>query len=95
MLKTIPGNNVYAEGGLNSQMAKDLGLYGFKLPSFVVLDKNGKIASRFFNNLGDPELIAALDKVSGLKAPTVQPQAQLQNDLLAPQNQAPQPAPVK
>ena len=100
MMEGLQGNNVYAENGLNSQLAKGLGLYGFKLPSFVVLDKNGKVASRFFNNLGDQELINALDKVSGLKAPTVQPQAQLQNDLLAPQNQvpqnqAPQPAPAK
>ncbi len=95
MLKGIPGNNVYGEGGLNSQIAKDLGLYGFKLPSFVVLDKNGKIASRFFSNLGDEEIITVLDKVSGLKAPTAQPDVQLQNDLMAPQNQMPQPAPTK
>jgi thiol-disulfide isomerase/thioredoxin len=95
MLKGFPGNNVYAEGGLNSQFAKDLGIFGFKLPSFIILDKNGKIASRTFSNLGDAELITALDKVSGLKAPTVQPQAQLQNDLLAPKQQAPQPAPAK
>ena len=100
MLKGLPGNNVYGEGGLSSQIAKDLGIYGFKLPSFVILGKDGKIASRFFSNLGDPELITAMDKVSGLKAPAVQPQAQLQNDLLAPQQQAqqqqaPQTAPTK
>lgn len=97
MLKGIPGNNVYGDGGMNSQIAKDLGIYGFKLPSFIVLDKNGKVASRVFNNLGDQELITILDKVSGLKAPTVQqePQIQLQNDLVAPQMQeAPQPAPA-
>ncbi|MGZ5210432.1 MAG: TlpA family protein disulfide reductase, partial [Kaistella sp.] len=85
MLKGIPGNNVYGEGGLNSEIAKDLGLYGFKLPSFVILDKDGKIASRFFYNLGDPEIVTVLDKLTGLKAPTVQPEATLQNDLLAPQ----------
>lgn len=85
MLKGIPGANVYGEGGLNSQIAKDLGIYGFKLPSFVVVDKNGKIASRIFYNLGDPEIVSVLDKISGLKAPTVQPDVQLQNDLLAPQ----------
>ena len=98
MLKGIPGNNVYGEGGMNSQIAKDLGIYGFKLPSFVVLDKNGKVASKFFNNLGSQELITILDKVSGLKAPTVQPepQIQLQNDLVAPQQTPqPQPAPTK
>lgn len=94
MLKGLPGNNVYAEGGVNSQIAKDLGLYGFKLPSFVILDKNGKIASRFFSNLGDPEIITVLDKVSGLKAPTVAPEAQLQNDLMTPEPD-PQMTPVK
>ncbi|UBB88671.1 TlpA family protein disulfide reductase [Candidatus Kaistella beijingensis] len=90
MLKGIPGTNLYGEGGLNSQVAKDFGIYGFKLPSFIVLDKDGKIASRFFYNLGDPEIVTVLDKVTGLKAPMVQPEAHLQNDLLAPQNQAPQ-----
>ena len=94
MLKGIPGTNVYAENGMNSQIAKDLGIYGFKLPSFVILDKNGKVASKFFNNLGDQEMINILDKVSGLKAPTAQPEVQLQNDLLAPQGPAPQPAPA-
>ncbi len=89
MMKGIPGINLYGEGGLNSQIAKDLGIYGFKLPSFVLIDKNGKVASRVFYNLGDPEIVTALDKISGLKAPTVQPEVQLQNDLLAPQAEAP------
>ena len=57
-LKGIPGTNLYGEGGLNSQVAKDFGIYGFKLPSFIVLDKDGKIASRFFYNLGDPETVS-------------------------------------
>ena len=95
ILKGIPGTNVYAENGMNAQIAKDLGIYGFKLPSFVILDKNGKVASKFFNNLGNQEMINILDKVSGLKAPTAQPQVQLQNDLLVPQGPAPQPAPTK
>ncbi|MPM77048.1 hypothetical protein SDC9_124047 [bioreactor metagenome] len=84
MLKGIPGTNLYADGGLNSQIAKDFGIYGFKMPSFIVLDKDGKIASRFFYNLGDPEVVSILDKMTGLKAPTVAPEAHLQNDLLAP-----------
>ncbi len=90
MLKGITGNNVYGEGGMNSEVAKEFGLYGFKLPSFVVLDKDGKIASQFFGSLGDPGLITVLDKLSGLKAPTVQPEVQLQNDLLADPSQMPQ-----
>lgn len=85
MLKGIAGHNVYGEGGMNSAVAKDFGVYGFKLPSFVLLDKDGKIASRTFYNLGDPEIVDILDKVSGLKAPAVAPEATLQNDLIAPQ----------
>lgn len=92
MLKGIPGTNLYAEGGLNSAAAKDFGIYGFKMPSFIILDKDGKIASRFFYHLGDPEIVTTLDKVSGLKAPEVQPEAHLQNDLLAPQMQEEAPA---
>lgn len=84
LLKDIPGTNVYGENGMNSQIAKDLGIYGFKLPSYLVLDKEGKVASKFFYNLGDPELISALDKMTGLQAPTAAPEATLQNDLLAP-----------
>ena len=92
LLKGIPGTKVYGDGGMNAQIAKDLGIYGFKLPSFIVLDKDGKIASRFFYNLGDPEIVTVLDKLSGLKAPMVQPEATLQNDLLSPQ---PEVAPTK
>lgn len=95
LMKGIPGTNAYAENGLNSQIAKDLGIYGFKLPSFILIDKNGKIASKLFYDLGNEETVTALDKISGLKAPSVQPQVQLQNDLLAPENQMPQPAPTK
>ena len=91
LLKDIPGTNVYAENGMNSQIAKDLGIYGFKLPSFVVLDKEGKIASKFFYNLGDEELIKVLDKMTGLKAPEAAPEVTLQNDLVAPSLQ---PAPA-
>lgn len=88
MLQGMPGTNVYAEGGMNSQIAKDLGIYGFKLPSFIIIDKEGKVASKFFYNLGDPELVPVLDKLTGLKAPEA-PAATLQNDLVAPQNEAP------
>ncbi len=87
LLKGISGSNVYGEGGMNSAVAKDFGIYGFKLPSFIILDKDGKIASRAFYNLGDTEIVTTLDKLSGLKAPSVAPEATLQNDLLAPQEQ--------
>lgn len=85
MLSGITANNVYAENGLQSDVAKDYGIYGFKMPSFILIDKNGKIASRFFFNLGDPDLITALDKLTGLQAPRVQePQIQLENEFISP-----------
>lgn len=87
LLKGLPGTNVHAEGGLNSDFAKKYGIYGFKLsPSFLVLDKEGKVAGPNFYNLGEPELVLLLDQLSGLTAPEVQPQATLQNDLLAPKD---------
>lgn len=89
MLKGIPGTNVYGEGGLNSDIAKKYGIYAFKLPNFIVVDKNGKVASRPFNNLGEQDLINILDKQTGLSAPKVAPQAQLQLDPSALQQQAP------
>lgn len=82
MMKGLPGTNVYAEGGINSKFAYDWGLYSFKMPSFIVLDKDGKIASKLYSNLGEQGLVDVLDKVTGLKAPTVAPEATLQNDLL-------------
>ncbi|MBK1898135.1 TlpA family protein disulfide reductase [Chryseobacterium paridis] len=103
LLKGIPGVNVYGDGGLNSDIAKKYGVYGFKLPCFVIIDKDGKIASRSFVNLGEPELVTILDKLTGLSAPKVNPNVQLQPGLGAdpsaqqmnPQPANPQPAPTK
>ncbi|WP_345991773.1 TlpA disulfide reductase family protein [Chryseobacterium sp. Chry.R1] len=103
LLKGIPGTNVYGDGGLNSDIAKKYGVYGFKLPCFVIIDKDGKIASRSFVNLGEPELVTILDKLTGLSAPKVNPNVQLQPGLGAdpsaqqvnPQPANPQPAPTK
>jgi thiol-disulfide isomerase/thioredoxin len=105
LLKGITGTNAYGEGGLNSDIAKKYGVYGFKLPCFVVVDKDGKIASKPFFNLGDPELVTVLDKQTGLSAPKVNPNVQLQPGSgmdpaaagqQAPQQQAnPQPAQTK
>ncbi|MFC3159532.1 Thiol-disulfide isomerase or thioredoxin [Chryseobacterium arachidis] len=78
LLKGITGTNVYGEGGLNSDIAKKYGVYGFKLPCFIVVDKDGKIASKPFFNLGDQELVTVLDKQTGLSAPKVAPNVQLQ-----------------
>ncbi len=90
LLKGFPGENYWVEGGINSKAAQKFGLYGFKLPSYILLDKDGKIASRPFFNLGDPELITELEKLTGLKAPMVQapaPQAQGAPEM-APQDSA-------
>lgn len=94
LMKGIPGTNVYSEGGLNSDVAKKYGIYGFKLPSFIVVDKNGKIASRPFVNLGDQELITIFDKQTGLSAPKVDPNVQMQPQLnVDPATQTAPPAP--
>lgn len=96
LMSGIPGINYYAEGGLSGDFAKKFGIYGFKLqPSFIVIGKDGKVASKVFFNLGDPELVTALDKASGLKAPEVAPDIQLQNDILAPKAAEPQAPPAQ
>ncbi|MBV8328121.1 TlpA disulfide reductase family protein [Chryseobacterium sp.] len=103
LLKGIQGMNVYGEGGMESDIAKKYGVYGFKLPCFVIVDKDGKIASRSFVNLGEQELVTILDKVTGLSAPKVDPNMQMQQGLQmdpsaqqqAPQQANPQPAPTK
>ncbi|SDJ53374.1 TlpA family protein disulfide reductase [Chryseobacterium jejuense] len=99
LLKGIQGVNVYGEKGMESDIAKKYGVYGFKLPCFVIIDKDGKIASRSFVNLGEQELVTILDKLTGLAAPKVDPgaqmQPQLQMDPAAQQQVNPQPAPTK
>lgn len=82
MLKGIPGTNYYADGGLSSEYAKKFFIYGFKIPGFFLIDKDGKVASQTFYNLGDAKFVEEMNKISGLQAPTVNPQAQMQNDLL-------------
>ncbi|SEF99883.1 Cytochrome oxidase Cu insertion factor, SCO1/SenC/PrrC family [Halpernia humi] len=74
MFKGLPGTNAYAEGGMNSEVAKNFGIYGFKLPGFLVLDKDGKIAGHYYVNLGDPEITATLNKVTGLNQVKAAPQ---------------------
>lgn len=99
LLKGIQGVNVYGEKGMESEIAKKYGVYGFKLPCFVIIDKDGKIASRSFVNLGEPELVTVLDKLTGLSAPKVDPNMQLQPGLQvdpsAQQPVNPQPAQTK
>jgi len=93
LLKGLPGSNVYAEGGINSKFANKWGIYSFKMPSYILLDKDGKVASKFFFRLGDQEMVAELDKLTGLKAPSANPNpAVLQNDLFKAQEAPKEPA---
>lgn len=79
MFGGFPGTQYWAEGGINAEQVKKFGLYSFKTPSYILLDKDGKIAGRPYFNLGDPELIQALEKATGIKAPA--PKVQLQPQL--------------
>ncbi|WP_392437422.1 TlpA family protein disulfide reductase [Cruoricaptor ignavus] len=72
MFSGFPGKNYWIEGGINSKAARDFAIFGFTLPHFILVDKDGKLASRRFYNLGDPELVSALDNATGLKAPQIQ-----------------------
>ncbi len=66
------GVNLYAKGGLKSEAAQQLHIYGFKLPSFMILDKDGKVASKTvlgLSNIQLTELIDILNKQTGLSAP--------------------------
>ena len=82
MFKGMPGTSYHAEGGLSSVYAKKFFIYGFKIPGFFLIDKDGKVASQTFYNLGDAKFVEEMNKISGLQAPTVNPQAELQNELL-------------
>jgi len=87
MMKGISGTNLYAEGGLSSKFAKDYFVYGFKIPGFLVLDKDGKVAGPTFYNLGDQKFIELMNKLTGLTAPTAAP-AELTPELMQQMQQA-------
>lgn len=91
LFKGVDGTNVYAMDGLNGKFAKDYGIYGFKLkPTYVIIDKDGKVASKTIFNLGAGDFVTTLDKLTGMKAPDLTPKASLQNDILAnPKTEAP------
>lgn len=70
LLKGLKGTNLYAESGLKSDFAKQMKLYGFKLPSFVLIDKDGKIASHTTSNfVFDTDFTQILDKLTGVPFP--------------------------
>lgn len=71
MLKGFIGKHFWVDGGINSDTARNFGLYGFKTPSFIILDKDGKIYGRPFFNLGDPEFVKTMTKITGIQAPPI------------------------
>ncbi len=85
MFKDIKGVNFYGENGMKAEIAKQFAVYGFNMPNFVILDKDGKVSSRTFFNIGDPQFVDALNKASGLTPPSVMPN----------QNQQMMPPPVE
>lgn len=73
----LNGSHFYGNGGLSSEIAKQFAIYGFKMPSFVILDKEGKVMSKSFLNIGDPELVDALNKASGMQTLSASPMPQV------------------
>lgn len=67
MFNGFSGENYFVEGGINAKTAKDFGLYAFKVPSVLLLDKDGKSVNRPFFSLDDPELLAEIEKLTALK----------------------------
>ena len=73
----VNGTNFYGNGGMKSEIAQQFAVYGFKMPSFVILNKDGKVMSKSFLNIADPDLVDALNKASGLQAPMAAPAPQM------------------
>lgn len=69
----VDGISFYGEKGMNSEIAKQFAVYGFKMPSFVILDKDGKVSGKTYLNIADPQLVDALNRASGLTPPSVLP----------------------
>lgn len=91
LLKGFNGGHYWVDGGINAAEAKKFGLYGFKIPSYIIVDKEGKLLGRPYFNLGDPEFVETMTKLTGIQAPQMQPQAQPQPQMeIAPQEKAPQ-----
>lgn len=69
MFKDFKGQNYYLQGGINADAAKKFGLYTFKTPNIVLIDKDGKLVGRPYFNINDGELTNSLEKLTGIKAP--------------------------
>ncbi|OBP40769.1 alkyl hydroperoxide reductase [Riemerella anatipestifer] len=64
MFKGLKVESLYAKNGMNSETADKFGIYGFKLPSAVVIDKDGKVASPATIGNIDMQIVDALNKLS-------------------------------
>ncbi|MEJ8590908.1 TlpA family protein disulfide reductase [Riemerella anatipestifer] len=64
MFKGLKVESLYAKNGMNSEAADKFGIYGFKLPSAVVIDKDGKVASPAAIGNIDMQIVDALNKLS-------------------------------
>lgn len=73
----IAAQHYWVNGGIDSKSVKDYGIYGFRLPTMILLDKDGKVIERPFFNIQDPSLVEAMSVVSSIKAPVVAPAAEL------------------
>jgi len=72
LLKDLSGQKLYVSGGLDSDVAKKYDLYGFKLPSFLILDEDGNIASKTYINSIGSDFKTELDKVLGIVADSLE-----------------------
>lgn len=64
------GTQFYAKNGLKSDIAQKYHIYGFKLPSALILDKEGKIASPSIQDfMLSADFIQILNRQTGLNAP--------------------------
>lgn len=69
LLAGIPGEKLYFKKGINSDAARAYGMYGFRLPSAVLISKKGMIESQTFMNLSDFRLSLELERAAGVTTP--------------------------
>lgn len=63
-LKELGEKSYWVEGGINAEQVKKMGVYSFRIPSYIILDKNGKIYDRPFFHIDDPDFIKIMNKLT-------------------------------
>lgn len=76
LLKGLSGSNYFVKDGINSPDAKKFGLYAFKIPSIILIDKDGKLSGRPYFGI-DENFTNQLEKLTGIKAPSQAPPAEI------------------